>query len=111
ESARTLLTQEPPPLDAPAPVARVVAHALAKEPAERFQSARDLLFALDGLDATAATPPGRRPPRWAALLVALVPLAGAGGWLLARRPAVPAASEPPALQQLSQRPSYIRYAP
>src|SRR5674536_373905 len=56
---------------------RIVQHCLEKKPGERFQSARDVAFALQALSGSAtaaamAQPPGRRWSwRWVALSVVL----------------------------------------
>ncbi len=73
----------------------VVEKALEKDPADRYQSMREMVTdlkraqraaQLSGLAEAVAAPPA--PPRkwpWAAAIIALVLLGGAGGWLL-RRP-------------------------
>jgi eukaryotic-like serine/threonine-protein kinase len=64
----------------PSELARIVAHCLEKEPAERFQSARDLAFALRAVRDDAAapkTPSGRQ--RRAIESIAILPFANAGG--------------------------------
>jgi Tol biopolymer transport system component/predicted Ser/Thr protein kinase len=77
----------PPALD------RVLKRCLAKDPDQRFQTARDLKSALDwammpiGPDAPAATVPSVSPPRlgragW--IVAGTLVLAGAGGWAIAR---------------------------
>ncbi len=74
---------------------RIVRHALEKNPAERFQSARDIAFALEALSGStsAAMPAHTARPRfarerlvWAAITLAL---AGVAIWL-GMRPAIPA---------------------
>jgi len=65
----------PPNLD------RIVRRCLEKRPEERFQSARDLAFALEGVSSTSGTSsaildaPRRRVPWWAPLAAALVAVA------------------------------------
>ncbi|MEO6223508.1 MAG: protein kinase [Vicinamibacterales bacterium] len=78
----------PPALD------RIVRHCLEKNPAERFQTARDVAFALDALSGSAASgtsmPGGaavrrsRERPAWAITTVTLAALAA---WLALSRPA------------------------
>ena len=72
---------------------RIVRRCLEKSPEQRFQSARDLSFALSALSGTALTSvaraaAGARPVPWKhALAVALALLAVAGAtWWMARRP-------------------------
>jgi Tol biopolymer transport system component len=59
ETLGAILHDEPPELTAVAPVAtaldRIVRHCLEKVPEERFQSVRDLMFALEALPASALT--------------------------------------------------------
>jgi eukaryotic-like serine/threonine-protein kinase len=104
----------PPSLD------QVIRHCLEKRPEERFQSARDLAFALHTATGTASSTSGaavavpapmaqtRRFPRWG--LVPLAVLAGTGafvaGRLSARAPATPAASAAPvaSFQQITDSP-------
>src|SRR5215813_2156869 len=61
ESSHAILRDEPPPLpdEVPAAVARVVQRCLAKEPDRRFQSASDLAFDLELLQAPSATVRGQ----------------------------------------------------
>ena len=101
ETMNAILTADPPELTpaassdraVPPAVAHVVAHCLEKNPEERFQSARDLAFALEALSsastASGAAPavdapeaaPDRPRARWALLAVAA--LAGASAVALA----------------------------
>jgi hypothetical protein len=75
-----ILSQEPPPLAQVAPATppaldRIVHRCLAKDRAERYQSAHDLAFQLEGMDARAhvAAPTGRRSwLAWFALVAAVV---------------------------------------
>ncbi len=81
ETMTAILREETPDLVTPGLTAppllvaldRIVRHGLEKEPDARFQTARDLGFALDGVTgsgaAVAAGPaPARRARRWAAAL-------------------------------------------
>jgi eukaryotic-like serine/threonine-protein kinase len=86
ETMTAILNDDPPALvervpDAPAPLDRIVRRCLEKRPQDRFQSARDLAFGLEGatttglerrLDAPTPREPGvrRRPPAGVAWLVA-----------------------------------------
>jgi len=107
----TAILREDPPDDAlsahgvPGPFQQILRHCLEKRPDERFQSARDLAFALQALPtssagsgtttiAAVAPPPGRRVPQIAAAL-AIVAASAAGGWLLrgAQRTAAAAPSD------------------
>ena len=97
ETMSAVIRDEPPELPGASvspPLQRLVRHLLEKDPAARFQSAHDLLFALDALrDAPAPGPPARA---WmsrgsfalglTACLTALV-----GGFMAGRRTAAPAA--------------------
>jgi len=81
--------QLPPALD------RIVRHCLEKNPAERFQTARDVGFSLDALPGSAAsgapvstTPaPSRRSRERVAWALATLSLAGLAAWLAFGRPA------------------------
>jgi TolB-like protein/tRNA A-37 threonylcarbamoyl transferase component Bud32/Tfp pilus assembly protein PilF len=68
ETLHAVLKEHPPDLaevrgDVAQPLNRVVRRCLEKSPENRFQTARDLVFALDNLDSRSATPalPGRHP--------------------------------------------------
>jgi serine/threonine-protein kinase len=95
------MTEDPPRLetqraDVPAPLARLVGRCLARDPADRPQSAAELLAALDdpavvsGAFAVPERRSGRRPLRdWWAPAAAVALLAGAVGALIVlRRPSV-----------------------
>src|SRR5271170_154535 len=98
ETMTAVLKDDPPELSDPgrtvsAPLERIVRRCLEKNPEQRFQSARDLSFALSALSGTetsimarAAAAP-RRPPLllWLSVALALVAVA-AVTWFVARRP-------------------------
>jgi predicted Ser/Thr protein kinase len=100
DTMQAILRQDPPvlPETVPVPVRQIVQHCLEKEPGNRFQSARDLAFALSAYsqsssqsDLTTVLPAGRWGRRWRWSLLAL-PVAAAlgalaGGYWL--RPAAP----------------------
>ena len=97
DTLSAILNSDPPPItetlaSVPASLERVVRRCLEKDPEERFQSARDLGFALEavagsGPSESAALPtivaPSRRWPKAVAALLALV--VAVGGGLLAGR--------------------------
>ncbi|MFY9550349.1 MAG: protein kinase [Thermoanaerobaculia bacterium] len=91
ETMNAILRAEPPTLSGsgglvPPAVESVVAHCLEKQPGERFQSARDLAFALRSLSGSSAS--GAAPPiparnswsRHATLAAAVVAAAALGLW-------------------------------
>ena len=96
EIMTAILKQEAPelPETVPAGLWQIVAHCLEKEPGQRFQSAKDLAFALaQGLSQSGAAPAIDHPavPRRRALLaaaaIAIAALGLAAGLLLRRGPA------------------------
>ena len=63
----SILREEPPALpagrhDLPSSLERIVRHALEKNPAQRFQSARDVAFALEALSGSNIIAPGTVVP-------------------------------------------------
>jgi eukaryotic-like serine/threonine-protein kinase len=127
ETMNAILKEDPPDPTlsdqrlAPA-LSRTVRHCLEKEPAERFQSARDLAFDLealrDGSDLTATVVPGRqqrRLPIAAAVVLAAASLAAglfAGRQFVRDVPAGP--SKPPSFARLTFEQGSIwngRFAP
>jgi eukaryotic-like serine/threonine-protein kinase len=102
ETMTAVMKDDPPELSDPgrmvsSALERIVRRCLEKNPEQRFQSARDLSFALSALSgtetsgmarATAATAAPRRLPvlLWLSIAIALLAVAGLT-WMLARRPA------------------------
>ena len=101
ETLNAILTETPPDLAGlqslvPPALDRIVRHCLEKDPAQRFQSARDVAFALEGIGTQSGPSSGTTPvlsgsaprPRWLSL-VALGGLAvlsaAAAGALYGRR--------------------------
>jgi Tol biopolymer transport system component len=102
ETMTAVLKEEPPEMSdpvrpLPAALERTVRRCLEKSPQQRFQSARDLSFALSALSGTEASGPVRVPVRvmggphrvppllWLGLGLVLAAVS-AGTWLMARRP-------------------------
>jgi serine/threonine protein kinase len=125
DTLSAILMTEPPDLavtgrDTPAVVERIVRHCLEKNPAERFQSARDIAFDLEALSglstpsaAVTALPAGRKKVlRTAVVLAIALPIAAlAAGLLLGRRLA---STSPPSYRQVTYRHGTIdlaRFAP
>jgi serine/threonine protein kinase len=97
ETMTAVLKEEPPELSDPAhtvspAIDRIVRRCLEKDPEQRFQSAKDLSFALGALSGTDSSGTARiagtsrkiPPPLWAAVALALTIGAGVT-WLLAKR--------------------------
>ena len=104
ESMSAILREDPPDIaDATRPVSpaldRIVRRCLEKSPEQRFQSARDLSFALSALSGTdasgftkaAAAPAAshRISRRWWAPLAGVMIAIAVGTWLIARQPVAP----------------------
>lgn len=93
ELTRAILESEPEPPDVPAPVAQVLERCLAKDPEERFQTARDLRTALIWAKASPTGETRRR--RWLGIAAALlcVGVFAAGGfaarWLISSQRQTP----------------------
>jgi WD40 repeat protein len=94
ETMTAILKQDAPdlPESVPAPLRQIVSHCLEKEPANRFQSARDLSFALaQSLSHSGATSPApaiakSRNWRWPAIAAAALAIGITAGALLLRPP-------------------------
>jgi eukaryotic-like serine/threonine-protein kinase len=124
DTMSAILKEEPPPLtdvqqNIPPGLARIVEHCLEKNPADRFQSARDVVFALEAFSgssssskvaALAASPTSRRVGVWiAAAAVALAALT----FFFVGRGTLPAAAVPTYHQLTFQRGTIFqaRFAP
>jgi hypothetical protein len=124
ETMTAILRDDPPELsqsraDLPPALDRIVRHCLEKNRQQRFQTARDVAFALEALSGTsvttvAAVPPAR--PRWTrpVAAVALVGAALLAGVAVGRRTSAPPASEFPSFEAKTFEPQAIfaaRFAP
>ena len=99
DTLSAILNDDPPALSGthvgvPPALERVVHRCLEKNPAERFQSARDLAFALDALTTSGGATTGatiavatQKPWARLALFAALIVATALGGWALGRRSA------------------------
>ena len=100
EIMSAILKEEPPDVPAgvvPAHLERVVRRCLEKSPAQRFQSATDIAFALEAMAVTttataAAAPAPRQARRWGTPVLLAALAAGAGVGALAGWRAAPAAA-------------------
>lgn len=125
ETMSAILKEDPPELAASASgispaVERVVRRCLEKDPAERFQSARDVTFALDAVTSTSSTAhavPAAVPPRRArawvatsAAVVAAIAAAAAGAYAIGARAGAGGAPSQPVIKQLTFRSGTVRGA-
>jgi serine/threonine protein kinase len=123
DTISSILKEEPPDLsvtgrDVPPMLERIVHHCLEKDPANRFQSARDIAFALESWSTVSSVPTPTIAPaaRKSGLLLALLGLIGALlvaiALLFVRLSAPP--PEPPSYRQLTFAREFIssaRFAP
>jgi hypothetical protein len=114
ESMTAILKAEPQLPEGLSPgLSRVVTRCLEKKPDERFQSSRDLGFALEGLTSglVAVSPTAVRRSPTVGFLVAAVLVAVACGYLIGTRTK---RTEPPAFKRLTFRRGHVneaRFAP
>ena len=117
ETMTAILTKDPfdlpdPNRGLPQPLERVIRHCLEKKPEERFQSARDVLFALETVSslpraAGGVSPTPRRLSALGVLLaLGVLALGSAAGFVLARRTAAPPAAHP-VFHQLTARRGFV----
>ena len=126
DTISAILKEEPPELSAighpvPPMLERIVHHCLEKDPAARFQSARDVAFALESLSSTSSTATTLTPAVDASRKSSLIPMLlglivvlilAAASLLFVRFNARPA--EPPSYRQLTFGREFIsaaRFAP
>ena len=81
-----ILEREPAPLAAAPPLERVVRRTLAKDPDQRFQTARDLKAALHwAIEQPAPSPAAKQRQPWPWITAAVLAVCGVTGWLVAYR--------------------------
>jgi eukaryotic-like serine/threonine-protein kinase len=109
--------------DIPPALNRIVSHCLEKNPAERFQSARDVAFALEALSGTSIsspavavdnTPMGSGHNRLRLLIAGIIAAAILAAFWLGRRTSIPAASPPIRTEKKTFEPQTVfnaRFAP
>ena len=125
ETMSAILKEDPPELAASASgvspaVERVVRRCLEKNPAERFQSARDVTFALDAVTSTSSTAhdvPAVAPPRRVRALVvtsvavlAVIAAAAVGAYAIGARAGAGRAPSQTLIKQLTFRSGTVRGA-
>ncbi|HTK69087.1 MAG TPA: protein kinase [Candidatus Eisenbacteria bacterium] len=115
ETMTAILRSDPPPLTgAPALLERPVRHCLEKDPNERYQSAHDLAFQLEGSLDSSLEGAARAKPRGRWLAVTAI-LASVAGGLLAVAPRwLNPPAKPPEFHRITFRPGFAwagRFAP
>ena len=122
DTLSAILKEEPASLSGmnlavPPGLERVIQRCLEKDPAERFQSARDLAFALDALSFGAMAPPSGRaavtpPRRWRGLAAAAAAILAivAAAFVLGRGTAPGGTQQPAAITRLTFERGVIRMA-
>lgn len=121
DTLSAILKEDPPPLSAasvvvPAALDRVIQRCLEKNPAERFQSARDLAFALEGLSSGSGAPvsgvgPVTAAPRRLPIAATLATVAALAAMFFLGRWLAPApAAEPVTIKRLTFERGVVRTA-